>query len=78
MNINSMETPYCEGHIFEAIFEKGIKNYNISNVNIYEIIYFLNFLARNSWSIFSDGIAIVHPSWKSRRIWKEIMQTINQ
>jgi len=53
--------------IYANIFAKTFNNYDLRNTNVYEKIYFLNFLSNNYIAIYDEEIGIlVHSSWKDR------------
>jgi len=53
--------------IFQKIFYKTIKNYDLTIVSAYEALYFLNFIAKNYNQIYYSDY--VHSSWKDKRVW---------
>jgi hypothetical protein len=77
ISINSIEyVNYQKVNIYENIFAKTLKNYNLKTVNIYEAIYFLNFFAKSNTYI--SNISYIHPSWKDKKLWKEIISVRNK
>lgn len=68
VSIQSIQTKNStrEEDIYENIFAKTFKSYDLRNAGVYESLYFLNFISQNCMNIYEEDWSsiIVHPSWK--------------
>lgn len=64
---------YKNAHeVYQKIFAPIMDEFDLSSCDIYEAIYFLNFVAENKLIQFNDKLDKIPESWKKYKIWKKI------
>jgi len=74
VSLNSYDDPNTYSNTYEVydkIFAPIMDEFDLSSCDLYEAVYFLNFIAENKNITDKEDLKL-QPSWKNYKIWKKV------